>query len=70
MDKNKIIGIGLVIAAAALACAIASSDGGAAGGLIGKAVWYLPYVALVGGVRCLARVRWQPRRRTRIAAWF
>jgi len=27
-------------------------------GLVGKAVWYLPYVALVGGVRRLVRVRW------------
>lgn len=53
MNKNKVIGIGLVIAAATLACAIASSGNGSAGGLVGKAVWYLPYVALVCGIRRL-----------------
>jgi len=55
MNKNKVIGLVLVASAAALACVIASSNGGVAEGLVGKAVWYLPYLAFVGGIRKLDR---------------
>jgi len=54
MNRNAVVGIVLVFVAGALACVLAASDGGVAGCLLGKAVWYLPYAALVGGVRRLA----------------
>jgi len=58
MNKNKVIGLALVASAAVLACVIASSNGGVAEGLVGKAVWYLPYAVMVGGVQRLIRARW------------
>ena len=57
MNKNAIIGLMLVLAAGLLACVLASSNGGVIEGLVGKAVWYVPYVALVGGVRKLGAAR-------------
>jgi len=57
MNRNAVIGLMLVVTAVILACLVASSGGGVAEGLVGKGVWYLPYVALVGGVRALVRAR-------------
>lgn len=53
MNKNAIIGLMLVIAAGTLACVLASSGGSVAEGLVGKAVWYAPYVALIGGIKVM-----------------
>lgn len=57
MKKNAILGLMLVLAAGVLTGVFAASKGGAAEGLVGKAVWYLPYAVLVGGVRTLVRAR-------------
>ena len=57
MNKNAIIGLMLVVSAGGLAGVCAASSGGVAESLFGKAIWYLPYLALVGGVRQLARAR-------------
>lgn len=57
MNKNAVIGLALVIAAGTLACVLASTEGGLVKSLVGKAVWYAPYVVLVGGIRKLVRVR-------------
>ena len=53
MNNRNIVGITLALIAVALVCVLASSLGDAAARLVGKAVWYAPYVALVGAVRCL-----------------
>jgi len=55
MNRNALIGLTLVIAAGALGCLCASAKGGLVDGLFGMALWYLPYVALVVGIRRLAR---------------
>jgi len=55
MNRNTVIGLALVLVAGALTYVFAFS--GALSGLFGKAVWYLPYVALVGGIRQLVRAR-------------
>ena len=52
MNNRNIIGIMLIVAAVALACLISSPAGEPATRLLGKALWYLPYVAVVGSVRC------------------
>jgi len=57
MNKNAIIGLALVAFAVALSCVLAGSVGEATKGLLGKAVWYLPYAAFVGGVRNLFLAR-------------
>jgi len=57
MNKNAMIGLMLVIAAGVLSGVCASAHGGSADGLFGKALWYLPYVAFVGGIRSLFRAR-------------
>jgi len=57
MKKNKVVGLALIASAAALVCVIIAVDGGVAKGLVGEAIWYLPYVVLVGGVRRLVRER-------------
>jgi len=56
-NRNAVIGLALVVVAGVLACVLAGSAGGAARDLLGKAAWYLPYAALVGGVRNLVRAR-------------
>ena len=53
MNSKNIIGIALVAVTAVLACVLASTAGEPTVRLIGKAAWYLPYVSLVGAVRCL-----------------
>ena len=53
MNSRNILGITLALVAVALVCVLASSLGDTAAKLVGKAVWYAPYVALVGAVRCL-----------------
>lgn len=55
--KNVVIGLAFVAFAGVLAYAVASSTGGVLSELFGKAVWYVPYAALVCGVRALLRAR-------------
>ena len=55
MNKNAYIGFALIAAAAAIACLTPTSAGSLAARFVGKAVWYLPYAALVSGFRFLAR---------------
>lgn len=56
MNSKNIIGIGLVAMTAALALILMTSAGESAVRLVGKAAWYLPYISLVGAVRCLVRL--------------
>lgn len=53
MKNRNIIGLALVAVAATLVCVLASAAGDEASRLFGKAVWYLPYATLVGGIRFL-----------------
>ena len=55
MNKNKMIGLGLVASALVLIGLCASSQGDVLAGYVGKAMWYLPYAVLVSGVRHLVR---------------
>ena len=52
MNNRDIIGISLVGITAVTAFLITEPVGDAAVQLLGKAVWYLPYVLLLGAVRC------------------
>ena len=53
MYKNKLVGFGLIAASLALIglCAV---SGSVVAPYLGKAIWYLPYAALVAGVARLA----------------
>ena len=51
MNRENIIGIMLIAVAAALVALLNSDVGAMAAKCVGKAVWYLPYVAVVGAVR-------------------
>ena len=53
MNKKNIIGIALIAVAAGLAAFACSDAVAAVERLVGKAVWYLPYAALVSGVSML-----------------
>lgn len=53
MNKKNIIGLALIVSAAALVVLACSSVGDYAARFVGKAVWYLPYAALTGGVAVL-----------------
>lgn len=55
MNKNKIVGFALIVAALALIVVCASLNGASSVNCLGKAVWYLPYAALVGGIGRLVR---------------
>lgn len=55
VNSKNVIGLALIVLATSLACVLVSSAGESAVRLVGKAAWYLPYVALVGAVRCLVR---------------
>lgn len=55
MNKNMMIGIALVALSAGLSVWVSTLRGGMLEMLVGKAVWYLPYVALVAGVDQLVR---------------
>jgi len=57
MNKNAVIGFALIVAAGALALAVAASSSTIVEEMVGKAAWYLPYAALLAGVRKLVRVR-------------
>jgi len=57
MNKNAVIGLLLVGVSGVLTYVLAATEVGLAEDLVGKAVWYLPYVALVGGLRELNRLR-------------
>ena len=52
MNNRDIIGIALVGIMAVTAFFITEPVGASAVRLLGKAVWYLPYVLLLGAVRC------------------
>ena len=54
MNSKNIIGIALVTLAAIVAGCIVSSVGASATHYVGKAVWYVPYVLLLGSVRFFA----------------
>ena len=56
MNKNVMMGMTLVALAAILAVGVVALRGSALELLVGKAIWYVPYVALVGGVERLLRV--------------
>ena len=52
MNSNKsMIGIALIGLAATMVYLLVTSAGAEAARLFGKAVWYLPYAALVGSIR-------------------
>ena len=52
MNSNRnMIGIALIGLAATMVYLLITSAGEPAARLFGKAVWYLPYAALVGSVR-------------------
>lgn len=55
MNKNMVLGLAFVALSAALAVWVSALRGGTLEMLVGKAVWYLPYVALVAGVDQLIR---------------
>ena len=55
MNKNVMMGMTLVALAAILAVGVVALRGSALELLVGKAIWYVPYVALVGGVERLLR---------------
>ena len=55
MNRNMVLGLAFVALAAALAVWVATLHGGMLEMLVGKAVWYVPYVALVAGVDQLIR---------------
>ena len=57
MNKKNIIGIALIASTAAFACLACSSAGDYVARFVGKAVWYLPYASLVGGVGMLRAPR-------------
>ena len=65
MNKNLMTGTALVALAVILAMGVAALRGSALEMLVGKAVWYVPYVALVGGVERLLRAvrRWRANAR-------
>ena len=50
MNKMNMIGMVLAGIAATLAALLVSGVGESAAACVGKAVWYLPYVAAVGAV--------------------
>ena len=55
MNKNMMIGLALVALSAGRSVWVSTLRGGMLEMLVGKAVWYLPYVALVAGVDQLVR---------------
>ena len=55
MNKNVMMGMTLVALAAILAVGVVALRGSVLELLVGKAIWYVPYVALVGGVERLLR---------------
>jgi len=57
MNRNAILGLALVTAAAWTICLFATVNIGALEALLGKAVWYVPYGIAVIGVNCLRRAR-------------
>lgn len=55
MNKNMVLGIAFVALSAALAAWVAALRGSALDLLVGKAMWYVPYVSLVAGIDQLIR---------------
>ena len=54
MNKKNIIGIALIASTAVFVGLACSEVGDCVARFVGKAVWYLPYASLIGGVRFLA----------------
>ena len=57
MNKMNMVGMVLAGIAATLAALLATGVGESAAACVGKAVWYLPYVAAVGAVRAFRAAR-------------
>ena len=55
MNKNMMIGVALVALSAGLSVWVSTLRGSALDLLVGKAMWYVPYVSLVAGVDQLIR---------------
>lgn len=55
MNKNNIVGIALVVVAASLIVLMVTSFGDLATKCVGKAAWYLPYMAVVGAVQAFRK---------------
>ena len=55
MNKNMVLGIAFVALSAVLAAWVAALRGSALDLLVGKAMWYVPYVSLVAGIDQLIR---------------
>ena len=53
MNKKNIIGIALIASTAVFVGLACSEVGDCVARFVGKAVWYLPYATLVGGVGML-----------------
>ena len=56
MNKRKMIGLVCVLVGLAMVGGILAQGDGGVSAVFGKAVWYLPYAALVKGFAALARV--------------
>lgn len=54
INRNVVIGLALMAFALAGIALVAGSFGDYAARFVGKAVWYVPYAAMVGSVRFLA----------------
>lgn len=52
-NRTNLMGLAFIALAAASVALLMTSVGDIAVRCVGKAVWYLPYVAVVGAVRCL-----------------
>ena len=57
MNRNIIVAAALAVFALAATVVLCAAPELALAKLVGKAVWYVPYVALVGGVRKLVAAR-------------
>ena len=55
MNKNMVLGLAFVALSAGLAAWVATLRGSALEMLVGKAMWYVPYVSLVTGIDQLIR---------------
>ena len=52
-NRTNLMGLAFIALAAASVALLMTGVGDLAAQCVGKAVWYLPYVAVVGAVRCL-----------------
>lgn len=52
-NRTNLMGLAFIALAAVSVALLMTSVGDLAAQCVGKAVWYLPYVAVVGAIRCL-----------------